>query len=123
MFEGRGKDASKEMKKLFLLLLLVLPLAANSQGGTFLNGNKLKTDCAQKDGFFDNGFCMGYIIGVADNRSFYICSPGGSGGVTAAQYTDIVKKYLNDNPAQLHRDADVLVLDALTQAFPCPKKK
>ena len=111
------------MKKLFLLLLLVLPLAANSQGGTFLNGNKLKTHCVQKDGFFDNGFCMGYIIGVADNRSFYICSPGGSGGVTGAQYTDIVKKYLNDNPAQLHRDADVLVLDALTQAFPCPKKK
>ncbi len=66
---------------------------------------------------------MGYTIGVADSNSFLICAPGGPGGVTQGQFTDIVKKYLNDNPAQLHRDADVLVLDALTQAFPCPKKK
>jgi hypothetical protein len=122
VFEGRGKDAG-EMKKLSLLLLLALPLVANSQGGNFQSGNKLKTHCAQKDSIFDSAFCMGYIIGVADNNSFLICAPGGSGGVTQGQFTDIVKKYLNDNPAQLHRDADVLVLDALKQAFPCPKKK
>jgi hypothetical protein len=121
VFEVGWKDAGK-MKKLFLLLILALPLAANSQGGNFQNGNKLKTHCAKEGGFSD-GFCMGYIIGVADNRSFYICAPGGSGGVTQGQFTDIVKKYLNDNPAQLHKDADVLVLDALTQAFPCPKQK
>ena len=121
MSEGGRKDAKEMRSKLFLLLLLALPLAANSQGGNFQNGNKLKTHCA-KEGFSD-GFCMGYIIGVADNNSFLICAPGGSGGVTQGQFTDIVKKYLNDNPALLHRDDDVLVLDALKQAFPCPKKK
>ncbi len=111
------------MKKLFLLLLLALPLLANSQSGNFQNGNKLKTLCEQKDSLFDKSYCMGYIIGVADSISVFICAPGGSGGVTQGQFTDIVKKYLNDNPAQLHKDADVLVLNALQQAFPCPKKK
>jgi len=60
---------------------------------------------------------------VADANSFAICSPGGPRGVTKGQYQSIVKKYLNDNPAELHKDADVLVLSALQQAFPCPKKK
>ena len=110
------------MKKLFLLLLLILPLAANSQGGNFRSGNKLKTECFS-DSPVERGLCMGYVIGVADNNSFLICAPSGSGGVTVGQFRDIVKKYFDDNPAQLHKDADVLVLSALQQAFPCPKKK
>ncbi len=109
--------------KLFLLSMLVLlPSMVTAQsGGNFQNGNKLKSHCMGANGFSD-GFCMGYVIGVADSNSLIICSPGGPGGVTQGQYTDIVKKYLNENPAQLHRDADVLVLDALKKAFPCPKK-
>jgi len=31
----------------------------------------------------------------------------------------VVKKYLEDNPAQLHYGAEVLTIHALTDAFPC----
>lgn len=110
------------MKKRLLLLLLALPLVAHSQGRNFETGNGLKADCT-KGTAVGTSYCMGYIVGVADSNSYLICAPGGSRGVTVGQFVDIAMKYLNDNPAELHKDADVLVLNALQQAFPCPKKK
>lgn len=35
------------------------------------------------------------------------------------QVTDIVKKFLADNPQTRHKDASVLVLQAVSAAFPC----
>ena len=86
----------------------------------FLTGNMLKQDC-NSDVNFNRDFCFGYVIGVADSNALLICAPRNA-GVTQGQFRDIAKKYLNDNPALLHRDADGLVLDALKKAFPCPKK-
>ena len=40
--------------------------------------------------------------------------------VTANQITDVVKKYLNDHPEQRHYSAVSLILDSMTNAFPCP---
>lgn len=43
------------------------------------------------------------------------CSPNNS---TAGQIERFVKKYLKDNPAKLHKEAAILVINAITQAFP-----
>jgi hypothetical protein len=41
--------------------------------------------------------------------------------VTARHLSDIVTKYLGDNPSTRHYRASLLVHIALFQAFPCPK--
>ena len=107
------------MKSIVFLITLFFSFSTYAQT-QFETGNKLKADCDKSDGSFSASYCFGYIIGAADANASSICTPS---RVTKGQVFDIVKKYLNDNPAQLHKDADVLVLNALQQAFPCPKQK
>jgi hypothetical protein len=117
VFEGGRKDAS-EMKKILFATVCMMFTASVFAQVQFQTGNKLKQKC--DGGVGDELFCVGYVTGIADAHAMSICTPK---EVTQGQNMNIVKKYLNDNPAQLHRDADVLVLTALQQAFPCPKKK
>ena len=67
-----------------------------------------------------DGMCIGYVVGVMSVAEYtnYFCRPLKS---THSQATLIVKKYLSEHPEKLHLDADGLVLDALIEAFPCPK--
>ena len=106
------------MRFIAALIISVFSVASYAQG-QFESGNKLKKECDAADSIFSRGYCAGYVIGVADSRAMAICAPS---GVTIGQSVSIVRKYLNDNPALLHIDADVLVLNSLQQAFPCPKK-
>ena len=74
----------------------------------------------------DHGLCIGYIMGVSDMALDYLafapnakrtyCLPS---EVHPDQLVMVVKKYLEDNPAQLHLPAGVLTTHALTAAFPC----
>jgi hypothetical protein len=109
------------MKNFLIISSLVAASSAFSQV-QFNRGNDLKQVCEQKDNLFSAGFCLGYVIGVSDSLDYQVCAPGGPGGVTQGQFRDIVVKYLSDNPSQLHLHADILVLTALRQAFPCQKK-
>jgi hypothetical protein len=117
--EGRRKDA-KEMKKMVIGFLVFASTAVFAQV-QFRSGNSLKSSC-QDDDVVGRMFCMGYVIGVADSRAYEYCAPSGQSGVTQGQLRDIAVKYLNNNPEMLHRDADVLVMNALQNAFPCHKK-
>ncbi len=45
-----------------------------------------------------------------------ICLPTAG---TTEQYAEVVKQHLEQNPSQLHRPAQVLVREAIQQAFPC----
>jgi hypothetical protein len=109
------------MKYIIILLLCFFSVATYAQT-QFFTGNTLKERCDDAESGVNSSFCLGYIIGVADSLSINICAPGGSGGVTVGQFVSIVRKYLNENPESLHRPADVLAFNALTRAFPCPKK-
>jgi|SRR5450755_2336230 len=74
----------------------------------------------------DNGQCAGYITGVNDgvmgqlaaapNAKLPYCLPP---GVNSKQSAMVVKKYLEDNPAQLHLPASLLTIHALVDSFPC----
>jgi len=48
------------------------------------------------------------------------CSPKPK-AVSAGQVEDIVVNYLNKHPEKRHFDVSGLVLDALSEAFPCNK--
>lgn len=72
--------------------------------------------------------CLGYSIGVLDgvrvyeealNRNPMVCT---NSVITSKQIREVVTKYLRGNPADLHLSASVLVIKALSEAFPCDAK-
>lgn len=75
-------------------------------------------------GASNNGMCAGYIAGVNDSQMMQgasgrpplYCLPS---GVQIDQMAKVVRKYLQDNPAELHLPGVILVRSALEQAFPC----
>lgn len=100
--------------------MITLLIAA---GGAFLTGNDLLARCET-----NRSACINYVLGVSDALSFFedagasksfICT---TTNVTAGQMTDVVIKYLKDNPAVRNQGAAGLTWSALTDAFPCPKK-
>lgn len=94
-------------------------LSSAAQAAT---GNDLQVFCA--NGGIE---CDLYVVGIIDttnlwrqaNAPFKFCYPSTS---TIQQSVLVVRKYLNDNPQQLHRTGAELVIAALIHAFPCPKK-
>jgi hypothetical protein len=82
-----------------------------------VTGNQLIEWCAASNNF-DQGYCLGYLRGIAEARSVLggFCPPP---GVILKQLVDVVVHYLNDNPAQRDTDAIWLVTTALSTAWPC----
>jgi Ssp1 endopeptidase immunity protein Rap1a len=102
-----------------LLCLTALPTEA-----AFYNGNKLYTECTGSKAT-DQVSCISYIEGIADMvaglwtpKDTACFSPG----INAGQLQDIVVNYLQDHPENRHWPATILVLQALHDAFPCPRK-
>jgi len=117
--ERRPPHAMSAFQKAILALLwFVLTSAYAASIGYFVDGNELKDRLAKKTGSrYQVG--LGYVMGVHDAWNGSFCTPD---GVTAGQLDAIVSKYLADNPKLLHLSADQLVIKALQDAFPCPRK-
>ena len=89
----------------------------------FQSGKKLYQICQNKEAFPD-GFCLGYVVGIADAltgpskgyRGRTFCIPVGS---IQNQIEFAVKKWLESNPDKRHLNAPDLVAWALSEAFPC----
>jgi len=122
------------MKWLWLaLLLLSTSIVAMGENVSSGSGNGLLPQCqAAVDALtddakfaaasYDIGYCTGLIHGISDVlESLGTVCPGD--GVTGAQRTRVVVKFLNDHPARLNDRDTILVMDALRQAWPCPAKK
>ena len=116
-----------------VLVAVCLSVAVLASGpamaGTFANGNLLYSQCQAAHGTSDHGACQGYIIGIfdaLDETKKY----GGIGGFRACapqhinriQVIDVMKQFLEKNPALRHFAASGLVAQALSEAWPCPKK-
>jgi hypothetical protein len=109
-----------KMKNLFALLFaLAFGLSAHA-GGYDYSGNEL-TRNMNEGSTWGGGNASGYIWGVADMLLFQeeICI---AEGVTRRQLSDVVMKFVQNNPAQRHKDAVLLAAAALIDAFPCKKK-
>lgn len=90
-----------------------------------VDGNHLLEMCregAVGDGYFQGGYCIGYTASVADVLGQYLingysaCIPSEA---TYGQISEVVLKYLNDNPQMRHYNAHGLAAIALSEAFPC----
>lgn len=97
---------------------LTLALEARA-GGYFKDGNALHSECSEEGSSFQDGLCLGFIIGVLDGnnaKGFYpYCDPDNS---KAGQLRDVVKKWLEDNPQFRASPAGDLVNAAMMEAFP-----
>ncbi len=103
------------MKKLLVVLAFV-PTVASAE---FFSGNDLYRRMNSTD-YMERAQAMGYIQGAFDaGQHWRHCAPD-SAGVTAGQVNDIVKQYLERNPALRNQAADLLVVDALKKIWPCP---
>jgi hypothetical protein len=119
----------------------IASLSSNAAAAPAMTGNQLADFCGITIAPLANRErCLSYIVGAADGAAvgstrasayydkdgdlkfdksrklFLPCTPD---GVTALQVTDVVIKYLRENPAQRHLPAASLVVDALHHAFPC----
>jgi len=102
------------MKKFLLIALLV---SANAHA-EFKDGNKM---LAQMNGDFGaRMLIMGYVTGVVDAlSSVTICAPI---NLTAGQSVDMVKLYLENNPAIRHFSGDTIINKVMSTMWPCQKK-
>ena len=128
-------------RNLIAAVLVAASLSSLVEAGvTGVTGNDLKKHChGQNDA--DVNFCMGYLFGIFDSESYtgggvfnvvfdvqdaadyvigmdtlMICMPAGD---YSFKMFDIIIKYLDENPAKLHKPAIFLVHIALNEAFPC----
>lgn len=106
------------MKKA-LAIALTVALSAPVQAGFYINGNALH-NMLQSSETHQKYAAMYFVAGVVDVASdFVVCLPQ---AVTLGQLRDMVTSHLNDNPAQRHRAANVLILEHLASVWPCAKK-
>jgi len=104
------------------LLLNSITYSNATAGFERVSGADLKKICTSYVDVPSNtsdGICVGYVVGVMSVMEYInaLCLPARS---SHAQATLVVQKYLSDHPEKLHLDAEVLVIDAIQEAFPCP---
>lgn len=101
-----------------LLIGLVVGAACAGAQAEFKDGNKM---LSQMNGDFgDRMLIMGYVTGVIDAlSSVTICAPA---NLTAGQSVDMVKMYLENNPAIRHFSGDAIINKVMSAMWPCQKK-
>ena len=117
-----------EMKTKKILLAVTLALGAG-QVFAYYSGNDLLEDAraaervtagqTQGTDAWKAGFWSGFIRGTSTTHDAIdprVCLPTTS---TAGQWGAVVRQYLEQNPAELHKPAQLLVREALQRAFPC----
>jgi hypothetical protein len=74
---------------------------------------------ATTDDFNDAATARGYVVGVFDVGVGAVICPPADSKITAGQIRRMAYAYLSTNAARLHEPAYKLVLDGLSQAWPC----
>ena len=104
------------MKALIASLMFV---CTSVHAGIYENGNTLLKDIEGTE--MNRIYAMGYIVGAADAYGGEaLCVPQ---TVTKGQLNDIVHQFLRGAPQHRDLPADVLVLLALGEHWPCSKKE
>lgn len=127
-----------------MILAWALAWAASPAFCQTITGNDVLSACEAKDAGVQEGFCIGYIVGLWEgiNWGTFVAfrSVGGfeKGGAAEAnqfasmllgacvpaegensQIKDVLIRYLRDNPTTRHESARSLMEQAMAQAFPC----
>lgn len=117
------------MKKIIIGLIVTIITCPNAMAN-FYSGNQLyewgkaleRTRANRHAGsdIEDANMYYGFVSGVFDSASGAVFFP--KPGTSIAQISDIVLKYLKENPELRNDNASDLAMDAFSSAFPCPKK-
>ena len=108
-----------------LAIALLAMSAAPATAGSNLTGNDLLERCSASasDNPIQWGVCLGYVMAVADllgqGRPINGARACVATDVTSGQLMDVVRQWLERNPARRHINGAALVAVALQQAFPC----
>lgn len=111
-YQRLWRDGVQIMKSLILILAF---FSASAFAQDKQDGNQLLNELTSES-HFSRGYSRGYIIGVANVIEDALCM---SNSVTNRQVFDVVKIYLEQNPATRHEHQLVLVTRALVNGFPC----
>lgn len=99
-------------------LILMSVLFASTAHAFFYDGNDLLRRLNSDDEVLQM-VALGYVTGVSDaNKGRTHCMPN---NVTTGQLRDMVRNYLNNNPAERHFSAHSIVRAVLASVFPCEK--
>ncbi len=107
------------------LVLVSAGAGAQETMSSWADGNDMKNFCHSEAPNFSQGLCVGFAMAVAEiagSQPIFdrqrACIPP---GVKRGQLKDIMVKFLDDHPEQLHLTATSLAARAYEEAFPCPK--
>ncbi len=108
----------------FLIALVFSGLVGGQAVAEVIDGAKLFADCRDgdnpnaRDSTYKWGTCFGYINGVADALvpAGLYCLPKGA---SAGQVLDVAKLYIQDHPDKRYLSAPQLIVNSLTEKFPC----
>lgn len=107
-------ETGHQMKIFIALLFLVL---SGSASADYFTGNDLNQHLLNSGSTLGIAMFRGYVAGVQDTfNGVSFCVPS---DVPLSQAAAVVRKYLSDNPKSWNKPADVLVFEALKQAYPC----
>lgn len=109
------------------VLLIAMAIPTGVAEAQFENGNTLFERCSVAEGdalfYQQRAACRSYILGALDDFSLEMeiahkprCVPQNA---TAGQITDVVVKYLRDNPNMRQLSGSVLVRAAMVNGFGC----
>ena len=99
--------------KNFLISLLLVCTTAQAQ---YQSGNELYSDLIGRTDA-EQMFALGYVVGVVDAYiQKEVCVPQ---SVTQGQLAEVVKQFLGSRPQIRHQPADILVVLAVRQHWPC----
>lgn len=114
-----------------LSALVFVPLPALADGNKLLENCKAAVtfmESKQLKDEFKIGVCFGMIQGVrntminlnnAVRMEYQLCWP--ENGISNGQAARIVVKYLEENPADLHKDEVLLAMGAFVNAYRCAR--
>ncbi|MGR3303846.1 MAG: Rap1a/Tai family immunity protein [Candidatus Scalindua sp.] len=104
------------MKICVLLIVVLMPVLSYAD---YFMGNDIMEYWNEKDSA-DNIMIRGYFAGVQDAyNGYYFCVDA---EVKLSQAAEVIIKYMKDNPEKWHTAGKNLVINALSEAFPCDKE-
>jgi Ssp1 endopeptidase immunity protein Rap1a len=120
----------KLLGALFIAALVSAPAQAGEKERSVWTGNNLINACREsttgstKTSAFEQGICLGAVFGLMGagrhmKPELSFCPPPNA---SVAQGTRVVVKYMEAHPEQLHSTLNVLIADALQEAWPCPSQ-
>jgi Rap1a immunity proteins len=111
------------MVPLLIGFLVASPAYAGMTGSTLYAACNTRTEhgettCSLWMSGFGSGMYSAQRLAHRNHLPAVTCFPD---EISGTEVRAVVEKFMRDNPALLHFDADVLATTALGDAFPCPK--